>query len=46
MFVDPKKRYHQVLEPYQYKSPELLINQLNERIIVPVEARAKELMSK
>jgi hypothetical protein len=46
MFVDLKKRYHWVLEPYQYKSLELLLAQLNERIIAPAEARAKDLRQK
>jgi len=43
MFVDLKRRYHWVLKPYQYKSPQLLLEQLNERIIAPAEAKAKEL---
>jgi hypothetical protein len=29
MFVDLKRRYHWVLEPYQYKSPEMLIEHLD-----------------
>jgi len=46
MFVDLKTRYHWVLEPYQYKSKDLLIAELNERIIAPAEAKAKALMQK
>jgi hypothetical protein len=46
MFVDLKKRYHWVLEPYQYKPSELLIDQLNQRVIAPAEAKANELRSK
>jgi uncharacterized protein YjbI with pentapeptide repeats len=42
MFVDLKKRYHWVLEPYQYKSKELLIADLSDRVIAPAEAKAKE----
>jgi len=42
MFADLKD-YHWVLEPYQYKSPELLIDQLNEHVIAPAEAKAKQL---
>jgi uncharacterized protein YjbI with pentapeptide repeats len=43
MFPDLKTRYHWVLEPHQYKSQEMLITQLRERVIVPAEAKAKEL---
>jgi len=46
MFPDLVKRYHWVLEPYQYKSPELLIDQLKARVIGPAEAKAIELRSK
>jgi uncharacterized protein YjbI with pentapeptide repeats len=46
MFDDLKKRYHWVLEPYQYKSSGLLIDQLKERVIAPAEAKAKELREK
>jgi hypothetical protein len=42
MFVDLKKRCHWVLEPYQYKSEELLIADLSDRVIAPAEAKAKE----
>ncbi len=42
MFVDLKKRYHWVLEPFQYKSEELLIADLSDRVIAPAEAKAKE----
>lgn len=46
MFVDFRKRYHWVLEPHQYKSEELLLAQLGERVIVPAEAKAEELRKK
>ena len=46
MFPDPVRRYHWMLEPYQHKSPELLIDQLNEQVIAPAEAKANELRSK
>jgi len=46
MFVDLKTRYHWVLEPYHYKSKELLIAHLNESVIAPSEAKAKELRRK
>ena len=38
--------YKWVLKPYQYKSKELLIVQLSERVIAPAEAKAKELARK
>jgi uncharacterized protein YjbI with pentapeptide repeats len=43
MFQDLVRRHHWVLEPYQYKSPQLLLEQLNGRVIAPAEAKAKEL---
>jgi uncharacterized protein YjbI with pentapeptide repeats len=46
MFPDLMTRYHWVLEPVQYKSQELLIGQLGERVIAPAEAKAKELARK
>jgi hypothetical protein len=46
MFLDLKKRFHWVLEPYRYNSLNLLIDQLNERVIAPAEAKAKELREK
>jgi len=46
MFVDLKTRYHWVLEPHQYKSKELLVAHLSERVIAPAEAKAKELVRK
>jgi hypothetical protein len=42
MFVDLKRRYHWVLEPYRYASPELLIADLG-AVILPAEAKAQEL---
>jgi uncharacterized protein YjbI with pentapeptide repeats len=46
MFADLKARYHWVLEPHQYTSKELLIAQLNDRVIDPAEAKAKKLARK
>jgi len=46
MFGDLRRRYHWVLEPHQYKSKKQLIAQLNERVIAPAEAKAKELAQK
>jgi uncharacterized protein YjbI with pentapeptide repeats len=46
MFADLKRRYHWVLEPFQYKSLDSLLDQLNERVIDPAEAKAKELRNK
>ena len=46
MFPDLVRRHHWVLEPYQYRSKELLIANLNERVIAPAEAKAKELTRK
>jgi hypothetical protein len=46
MFPDLVRRYHWVLKPYQYKSPQLLLEQLIERVITPAEAKAKELTQK
>jgi uncharacterized protein YjbI with pentapeptide repeats len=46
MFPDLMSRHHWVLEPHQYKSKELLIAQLSQRVIAPAEAKAKELAQK
>lgn len=46
LFVDLKWRYPWVLEPYRYRSPDLLIAQLAERVIGPAEARAQELRAR
>jgi hypothetical protein len=43
MFVDLKKRYHWMLEPYRYAFPERLIADLSEQVIIPAEAKAREL---
>jgi hypothetical protein len=43
MFVDLKGRYPWVLEPYRYTSPKLLIANLSEQVIVPAEAKARQL---
>lgn len=46
MFVDLKTRYHWILEPHKYKSAELLISELGERVIAPAEAKAHALARK
>jgi uncharacterized protein YjbI with pentapeptide repeats len=43
MFPDLKRRYHWVLEPYQYESEETLLANLSERVIAPAEAKVMEL---
>jgi hypothetical protein len=43
LFMDLKTRYRSVLEPYSYASPEQLMADLSERVIVPAEAKALEL---
>jgi hypothetical protein len=43
MFMDLKGRYPWVLEPYRYASPERLIADLSEQVIVPAKAKAREL---
>jgi len=46
MFVDLKTRHHWVLEPYKYKSKKLLMAHLQESVIAPAEAKAKDLTRK
>jgi len=46
MFPDLVRRYHWVLETYQYKSLNSLLGNLNERVIAPAEAKAIELRGK
>jgi hypothetical protein len=46
MFPDLVRRYHWVLEPYQYNSLDSLLGHLNERVIAPAEAKALELRGK
>ena len=46
MFPDLMRRHHWVLKPHEYKSKEVLIAQLSERVIAPAEAKAKELAQK
>ena len=46
MFEDLKRRHHWVLKPYRYKSKELLLAELSERVIAPAEAKAKKLTRK
>jgi hypothetical protein len=43
MFPDLKRRYHWVLEPYQYESEQSLMEQLGERVIAPAETKVIEL---
>jgi uncharacterized protein YjbI with pentapeptide repeats len=46
MFPDLIRRYHWVLEPYQYNSLDSLLGHLNQRVIAPAEAKAAELKGK
>jgi len=46
MFADLKTRYHWVLEPHQYKTKELLIAHLHDRVLAPAQAKARELARK
>jgi len=43
MFSDLKRRYHWVLEPYQYESEESLMEHLVDGVIAPAEAKVKRL---
>jgi hypothetical protein len=43
MFADLKRRYHWVLEPYQYESQNSLWQHLEDEVIRPAEAKATEL---
>jgi len=46
MFRDLKTRYHWALEPFIYESESLLLAQLDEKVIAPAEAKARELIRK
>jgi hypothetical protein len=46
MFADLKRRYHWVLQPYQYTTKETLLAELDQMVIAPAEAKAKELTQK
>lgn len=43
MFQDLRKKYHWVLETYQYHNLTTLLDSLNEKVIAPAEAKAREL---
>jgi hypothetical protein len=43
MFADLKRRYHWVLEPYQYESQNSLLQHLEDDVIRPAEAKVTEL---
>lgn len=43
MFADLKRRYHWVLEPYQYEPQNSLLQHLEDDVIRPAEAKATEL---
>ena len=43
MFVDLKRRYDWVLEPYLYADPECMIADLGKRVIAPAEIKAMDL---
>jgi uncharacterized protein YjbI with pentapeptide repeats len=44
MFEDLKRRYHWVLEPYRYESENSLLQHLEDEVIGPAEAKAKDLL--
>lgn len=46
MFGDLRRRYHWVLEPYQYESEEALLSNLGDRVITPAETKAGDLKQK
>ena len=46
MFADLKRRYHWVLEPYQYESEQSLMEHLVDGVIAPAEAKVKGLRDK
>ena len=46
MFVDLKRRYNWVLEPYRYTTKETLLAELDQMVIAPAEVKAKELTQK
>jgi hypothetical protein len=43
MFPDLKRRYHWVLEPYQYRTQQMLLEHLGDGVIAPAEAKVNEL---
>jgi uncharacterized protein YjbI with pentapeptide repeats len=43
MFMDLKRRYRWVLEPYRYASLERLLASFGEQVVAPAEAKAREL---
>ena len=43
MFANLKRRYHWVLEPYQYRSEQSLMEHLGDGVIAPAEAKVKGL---
>jgi hypothetical protein len=46
MFADLKKRYRWVLNPYRYDNQEMLLSNLDIKVISPAEAKARALMPK
>jgi uncharacterized protein YjbI with pentapeptide repeats len=44
MFEDLKRRYHWVLKPYQYESQNSLLQHLEDGVIGPAEAKARDLL--
>jgi uncharacterized protein YjbI with pentapeptide repeats len=46
MFRDLQLRYHWVLEPYRYESEDRLLAELDDKVIAPAEAKAKQLRLK
>ena len=46
MFRDLQPRYHWALDPYRYESEDLLLAQLDEKVIAPAEVKAQQLRLK
>ena len=46
MFADLKQRYRWVLNPYRYDTQEMLLGNLDAKVITPAEAKARALMPK
>jgi hypothetical protein len=46
MFVDLKRKYHWVLEIQHYRDMSDLVASLNEKVMLPVEAKRRELSTR
>lgn len=45
MFHDLRRKHHWVLDPYRYRTQEMLLEQLKDRVIAPAETKVRELRS-